>query len=96
VATYNRRRRFAAVSHLECFRAPGSLLDNVSEQKPVDTAVHISCRYFWSVLKSSKVIINLILSIVLKANTSSSSHVDSALPIGPENARGPDVVPSRD
>jgi len=96
VATYNRRRPFAAVSHLECVRAPGSLLDNISEQKPVDTAVHISCKYFWSVLKSSKVIIGIVLSIALKATTGSSSHVDNALPIGPENAREPDVVPSKD
>ena len=50
--TYSRRILLAAVSQRAWQSKPGSFLARASGKLPVETALQISSRYFWSVLSS--------------------------------------------
>ena len=95
VETHKRNRRLAAVNHLEWQSAPGFRLDNGTEQKPLETASHISYKYCWSVLRSEAVIGDRSDSIGVKTTIGSFSQTDIAVPILPLKAWRPDVAPSR-
>jgi len=64
-------------------------------QYPLDTAFVIYHRYCWSLLNSLTLTIGKATSIFSKVVTGNCSHLESTLTIGPENARGPCVNPSR-
>src|SRR6218665_1863639 len=62
----------------------------------ITNAVFVIChRYVWSVLNSFKLKFGKSAIILTKCVTGNCSHVDKRLPSGPENERGPAVVPSR-
>jgi len=92
VAIYNRN---SLVSQREWKIASGFLVDRAKEHCLFDIESHISHRYCWSVLKlfnntqciSTGIFENSTTGIVLQAV--------NALPIGHENARGPEANPSK-
>src|SRR5688572_9023186 len=95
LATYNRSSLLAVVNHLEWFNFPGSRFDSSGEHFPLHTAMLISNKYLWSVLKSFNSMEGKSPGILAKFVSGKCSHFESCLPMGPVKPRGPDVDPSR-
>ena len=99
VETYKRQILQAAVGHRECVSGPGFWDDKEGDSVPLITALHISYKYRWSVLKSTNTASSMSGNVFEYMGTYSviflAWHWASAFPMGPENVHGPSVVSSK-
>ena len=86
--------RLAVASHLAWRNFPGLRSERLNEQWPDETAVAISYKFCWSVLRA----LSLAGSCISMGSSSAiccCSQDWSSLPICPEKLCGPEVTPSR-
>ena len=87
--------RFAFVSHLVSDNLPGCQFVKFNRQLPDETALQISNRYHWSILKSLWPTWVKFPILAIKFTTDVCLHFCSNFPIGPEYSLDPVLLPLR-